>query len=400
MTAREKILPLLEEKGADCALFLDEVSIRWLTRFAASDGAAVVDRTGVRLLVDPRYYAAAKDAKAAGRLFDDVCPEPFSGRAARRARLPFGPAGAAGFRAGDGPHGRAAARTGSGGELLFCDDVCGPARRVKDAFELDCIRRAQAVTDAAFAHILGFLRPGLTETQVAAELEYFCRRSGADGMAFETIAVSGNKSAYPHGVPGDVPLSANAFLTMDFGARVDGYCSDMTRTVVLGRATPEMKRIYDTVLTAQEKAIAAVRGGVPCSAVDAAARTHIDACGYAGLFGHSTGHSLGLEIHERPAFSAACADPAAPGTVMTVEPGVYVEGLGGVRIEDMVLGHRDGLRESHPLAEAAHRAVRPFPSCKKALTKRSVWYRIRRKTHENDIVEEFLWYPQAISKTA
>ena len=336
MTAREKILPLLEEKGADCALFLDEVSIRWLTRFAASDGAAVVDRTGVRLLVDPRYYAAAKDAKAAGRLFDDVCPEPFSGGllaalaslSGRRVLL-VSP--------------RVTSRTAErlrgpvGGELLFCDDVCGPARRVKDAFELDCIRRAQAVTDAAFAHILGFLRPGLTETQVAAELEYFCRRSGADGMAFETIAVSGNKSAYPHGVPGDVPLSANAFLTMDFGARVDGYCSDMTRTVVLGRATPEMKRIYDTVLTAQEKAIAAVRGGVPCSAVDAAARTHIDACGYAGLFGHSTGHSLGLEIHERPAFSAACADPAAPGTVMTVEPGVYVEGLGGVRIEDMVL---------------------------------------------------------------
>ena len=336
MTAREKILPLLEEKGADCALFLDEVSIRWLTRFAASDGAAVVDRTGVRLLVDPRYYAAAKDAKAAGRLFDDVCPEPFSGGllaalaslSGRRVLLDSA---------------RVTVRTAErlrgpvGGELLFCDDVCGPARRVKDAFELDCIRRAQAVTDAAFAHILGFLRPGLTETQVAAELEYFCRRSGADGMAFETIAVSGNKSAYPHGVPGDVPLSANAFLTMDFGARVDGYCSDMTRTVVLGRATPEMKRIYDTVLTAQEKAIAAVRGGVPCSAVDAAARTHIDACGYAGLFGHSTGHSLGLEIHERPAFSAACADPAAPGTVMTVEPGVYVEGLGGVRIEDMVL---------------------------------------------------------------
>ena len=336
MTAREKILPLLEEKGADSALFLDEVSIRWLTRFAASDGAAVVDRTGVRLLVDPRYYAAAKDAKAAGRLFDDVCPEPFSGGllaalaslSGRRVLLDSA---------------RVTVRTAErlrgpvGGELLFCDDVCGPARRVKDAFELDCIRRAQAVTDAAFAHILGFLRPGLTETQVAAELEYFCRRSGADGMAFETIAVSGNKSAYPHGVPGDVPLSANAFLTMDFGARVDGYCSDMTRTVVLGRATPEMKRIYDTVLTAQEKAIAAVRGGVPCSAVDAAARTHIDACGYAGLFGHSTGHSLGLEIHERPAFSAACADPAAPGTVMTVEPGVYVEGLGGVRIEDMVL---------------------------------------------------------------
>ena len=392
MTAREKILPLLEEKGADCALFLDEVSIRWLTRFAASDGAVVVDRTGVRLLVDPRYYAAAKDAKAAGRLFDDVCPEPFSGGllaalaslSGRRVLLDSARVTVRTAERLRGPVG--------GGELLFCDDVCGPARRVKDAFELDCIRRAQAVTDAAFAHILGFLRPGLTETQVAAELEYFCRRSGADGMAFETIAVSGNKSAYPHGVPGDVPLSANAFLTMDFGARVDGYCSDMTRTVVLGRATPEMKRIYDTVLTAQEKAIAAVRGGVPCSAVDAAARTHIDACGYAGLFGHSTGHSLGLEIHERPAFSAACADPAAPGRLR--------RGAGRRAHRGYGARHRDGLRESHPLAEAAHRAVRPSPSCKKALTKRSVWYRIRRKTHENDIVEEFLWYPQAISKTA
>lgn len=219
-------------------------------------------------------------------------------------------------------------------------------------------------------------------------------------MAFETIAVSGNKSAYPHGVPGDVPLSANAFLTMDFGARVDGYCSDMTRTVVLGRATPEMKRIYDTVLTAQEKAIAAVRGGVPCSAVDAAARTHIDACGYAGLFGHSTGHSLGLEIHERPAFSAACADPAGARHGDDRRAGRLRRGAGRRAHRGYGARHRDGLRESHPLAEAAHRAVRPFPSCKKALTKRSVWYRIRRKTHENDIVEEFLWYPQAISKTA
>lgn len=284
MTAREKILPLLEEKGADCALFLDEVSIRWLTRFAASDGAAGRRPHGVRLLVDPRYYAAAKDAKAAGRLFDDVCPEPFSGGCSPRSP-PFRAGGCCWIPA------RVTVRTAErlrgpvGGELLFCDDVCGPARRVKDAFELDCIRRAQAVTDAAFAHILGFLRPGLTETQVAAELEYFCRRSGADGMAFETIAVSGNKSAYPHGVPGDVPLSANAFLTMDFGARVDGYCSDMTRTVVLGRATPEMKRIYDTVLTAQEKAIARRAGRRAVRAVRRRRRGTLSTpCGYAGLF--------------------------------------------------------------------------------------------------------------------
>ncbi|MFR5864761.1 MAG: M24 family metallopeptidase [Acutalibacteraceae bacterium] len=332
MTAREKILPLLEEKGADCALFLDEVSIRWLTRFAASDGAAVVDRTGVRLLVDPRYYAAARDAKAAGRLFDDVCPEPFSGGllaalaslSGRRVLLDSARVTVRTAERLRGPVG--------GGELLFCDDVCGLARRVKDAFELDCIRRAQAVTDAAFAHILASCAR-LTETQVAAELEYFCRRSARTAWRLRP-SPSREQSAYPHGVPGDV--RCERVLTR-ISARAWRHCSDMTRTVVLGRATPEMKRIYDTVLTAQEKAIAAVRGGVPCSAVDAAARTHIDACGYAGLFGHSTGHSLGLEIHERPAFSAACADPAAPGTVMTVEPGVYVEGLGGVRIEDMVL---------------------------------------------------------------
>ena len=345
MTAREKLLPLLEEKGADCALLLDEVSIRWLTRFAASDGAAVVDRTGVRLLVDPRYYAAAKDAAAARLLPADVHPEPFTGGllaalASLTDRKVLVDSGRLTVRTAERLRGLL-----SGGELLFCDDVCGPSRRVKADYELDCIRRAQRITDGAFEHILGFIRPGVTETEVAAELEYFCRRNGADGMAFETIAVSGKKSAYPHGVPGDVALTENAFLTMDIGARVDGYCSDMTRTVVLGRATDEMKHIYQTVLDAQEKAIAAVRGGVLCSEVDAAARSHIDENGYAGLFGHSTGHSLGLEIHERPAFSAVCDENIGPGTVMTVEPGIYVEGLGGVRIEDMVLVTKTGCED-------------------------------------------------------
>ena len=337
MTAREKIIGVLDAHGADCALFLDDVSRQYLTRFAFTDGAVVADRNGTRMLVGSRYFFAAKDAAARGALFDDVQPELFesslidalsplngkrvlldSGRITvrmlerLRASLP-------------------------GSEFVTADGVCDEARRIKDGFELERIKRAQSITDAAFAHILTVIKRGMTEKQVAAELEYFCRRSGADGMAFDTIAVSGLKSAYPHGVPGDEPLSDNAFITMDFGAKVDGYCSDMTRTVVLGKADGRMKEIYATVLEAQRRAIEAVHAGVTGAQVDGAARSYIDGAGYRGAFGHSTGHSLGLEIHERPAFSSANHEPVAAGTVMTAEPGIYIEGVGGVRIEDMVV---------------------------------------------------------------
>ena len=214
-------------------------------------------------------------------------------------------------------------------------------RAIKDEEEIDCIRRAQAITDAAYSHILSMLTPTMTEVDVVLELEFFMRRSGADGIAFPSIAVSGAASALPHGLASRKPLS-RGFLTMDFGATVNGYASDMTRTVSIGKATPEMKRIYDTVLEAQRLGIEAITEGVAGKIVDAAARTHINAAGYRGLFGHSFGHGVGLEIHEMPRLSARSEALLVAGNVVTAEPGIYVEGECGCRIEDMGVVTADG----------------------------------------------------------
>lgn len=219
--------------------------------------------------------------------------------------------------------------------------VIGELREIKDAEEIAAIRRAQALTDAAFEHILGYINPDRTELDVALELEFFMRAHGSVGTAFETIAVSGSASSRPHGTPRPVKLE-KGFLTMDFGARVDGYCSDMTRTVVLGRADAEMKKLYNTVLTAQRTAIASLYEGMLCSDADKIARDIIDGAGYKGCFGHSLGHGVGLFIHEEPRFAASAKSVLRRGNVVTVEPGIYIEGLYGCRIEDMIAVTDDG----------------------------------------------------------
>ena len=216
-------------------------------------------------------------------------------------------------------------------------------RAIKSQAELDKIAAAQKITDAAFAHILNFLTPEMTEIEVALELEFFMRRNGAEAQAFDTIAVSGTNSSRPHGVPRREKLE-KGFLTMDFGARVDGYCSDMTRTVVLGRADAEMKKLYNTVLQAQLAALEAAHEGVPCRDLDKIARDIIDGAGYKGCFGHSLGHGVGLLIHESPRLSSAAKPDSllSRGHVVTFEPGIYLEGKYGCRIEDMACIRPDG----------------------------------------------------------
>ena len=208
-------------------------------------------------------------------------------------------------------------------------------RASKDESEIQNIKHAQSITDAAFEHILPYLNPKITEIEVALELEYFMRKNGASGIAFETICVSGVKSALPHGRPDNKKLG-RGFLTMDFGAKYNNYCSDMTRTVCIGNPTPEMKNVYATVLEAQERAFSEICAGVPGKIVDSAARDHIFSSGYKGCFGHSTGHSLGIEIHESPNFSPSSDISIPENAVLSVEPGIYIEGKFGVRIEDIV----------------------------------------------------------------
>lgn len=219
-------------------------------------------------------------------------------------------------------------------------------RRVKDEEEIGHIRDAQAITDKSFSEMLDVIKAGMTERQVAAELEYRLKKNGADGLAFATIAVAGPNSSMPHGVPGDRPLQAGDFLTLDFGAASAGYCSDMTRTVAIGHVTEEMEKVYNLVLEAQLASIAKIAPGVPCVEVDAAARDLIYGAGYEGCFGHGTGHSLGLQIHEDPRFSTTAGEAVCqPGIVMSVEPGVYLSGRFGCRIEDIVLITPEGCQD-------------------------------------------------------
>lgn len=217
-----------------------------------------------------------------------------------------------------------------------------PLRRVKDDEELATMREAALVGCRLFDHILGFIRPGIREIEVAAELEHQARLLGAEGMSFETIVASGARSALPHGRATEQPLPRRGFLTLDFGIILKGYCSDMTRTVFLGKPKLNERHAYQSVLEAQQAAVAAVTSGVSCGEVDEAARSVLRSAGLAELFTHSTGHGVGLEIHEQPRVGAGQATRLAPGTVITIEPGIYLPGQYGVRIEDMVAVTRNG----------------------------------------------------------
>ena len=221
-------------------------------------------------------------------------------------------------------------------------DILKGMRAIKSDAEVQLIRAAQAITDGAFSDILSFIKPGVTEKQIAAQLEYYMRSRGADGFAFDTIVVSGENSSMPHGVPGERKVREGDFITMDFGAIKDGYCSDMTRTVAVGQVSEEQKRVYDTVLRAHLQSAAAAKAGMTGKELDAVARDIIYGAGYEGYFGHSLGHSLGMDVHEMPGASPKYDKVLPAGTIMTIEPGIYLAGRFGVRIENMILITEEG----------------------------------------------------------
>lgn len=215
-------------------------------------------------------------------------------------------------------------------------------RSIKTEQEIEYIKKAQDFTDRTFSYILERIEAGRTERDVMLDMEFYMRKIGSEGIAFDTIAVSGKKSSMPHGVPSDKKIEKGDFITMDFGSVFNGYRSDMTRTVAVGYVTDEQKRIYDTVLKAQLAALDAVKAGVVCKDIDKIARDIIYNEGYEGCFGHGLGHSVGIEIHESPNFNMRDETVLESGTVMTVEPGIYVENFCGVRIEDMVVATENG----------------------------------------------------------
>lgn len=216
-------------------------------------------------------------------------------------------------------------------------------RKVKTDEEVRCIKKAQAIAEQTFEHILTFIKPGVTEKQVALELDFYMLSHGAEALSFETIAVTGKKTSMPHGVPGDNTVHDGDFVTMDFGAVFNGYHSDMTRTVAVGHISDEQRKVYDTVLTAQKTALSILKAGLPCADGDKAARDVIDSAGYGEYFGHSTGHGVGIEIHEAPTLAPKSKGCLQVGNIVTVEPGIYIPEKFGVRIEDMALVTENGI---------------------------------------------------------
>ena len=215
-------------------------------------------------------------------------------------------------------------------------------RQIKTPEEIELLREAEHIGDMAFEDILGILKPGMTELEVAAELEYSMKKHGAEGFSFDTIAASGMNSSMPHAIPSNKKLEMGDFLTMDFGCRYQGYCSDMTRTVCIGKASDEQKQIYNIVLSAQLAVLDAVKPGMMCKEVDKIARDYITNQGFGNYFGHGLGHGVGLYIHESPAFNTRDESIVRPGMIETDEPGIYLPGKFGVRIEDMILITEDG----------------------------------------------------------
>lgn len=228
-------------------------------------------------------------------------------------------------------------------EWVPLKDTVEPLRAVKDEGEIAAARRAVALTDQALAHALSVARPGMTERQVAWEIESYMRTHGAAAVSFEPIVAAGPNGALPHARPSDRPIQAGEPIVIDIGCVVDGYCSDLTRTVSLGRPSERVLEVWDIVLRAQLAAEAVMRAGLPGSQADAAARDVIVAAGYGDQFGHGLGHGVGLVVHEKPGAGRLSTDVLAAGNLVTVEPGIYLPGEFGVRIEDLVLVREDGI---------------------------------------------------------
>ncbi len=342
MTQLKRFQNELGTMGADCALISSELNIRYLCGFDYTDGYLLIFPDRAYLLADFRYIEAAR---ASVTDFEMIMPESdmlseikllLRINGARTVAIEDAHVSCADFT-------RLTEKLDGITLATGASEILREIRAVKLDYELDLIAKSQSITDAAFEHILGFITPERTEREVALELEFFMRRMGAESVAFNTIAVSGASSSLPHGVPSDRKLS-RGFLTMDFGAKYKGYCSDMTRTVVIGKADGDMKRIYNTVLTAQLTALDGIREGMSCREADKLARDVITNAGFGTCFGHSLGHGVGLYIHESPSLSQRAKDDSVlrRGNVVTVEPGIYVEGKYGCRIEDMIAIGHDG----------------------------------------------------------
>jgi len=330
--------------------------LRYLSGFTGSSAALAVTRRAARLFTDGRYKAQAA-AEVRGAQVEIVSGAPAVAAVqwlAAQAGVQFAGFDPAWTSVAELSRLKAALPSHLRRSFLtaLAAPLVEPLRLVKDDDELKLMREAALIGCSLFEYILGIIRPGIAEFEVAAELEHQARLRGAEGMSFETIVASGERSSLPHGRATSARLPRKGFLTLDFGIIREGYCSDMTRTVYLGKPSAQERQAYEAVLEAQESALAAVSAGVRCGDVDEAARSVLRKAGMAEAFSHSTGHGVGLEIHESPRIGAGQTARLLAGMVVTIEPGVYWAGKFGVRIEDMVAVIRTGGQVLTPAPKA------------------------------------------------
>ena len=337
-----RIQQKLIEKDLDALLIIDEKNQRYATGFPFTDGAVIVGREKAWLITDSRYIEAARQTAgdcADVRMFGIGRPL----MQLIREALAEGGVERLGAEEQSLSYGRyCALEKQLGLRLEPAQEILTGLRASKNQEEIDSMIRAQRISEKALEEVLPIIRPGMTEKEVMAELVYHMLKNGSEGNSFDPIVVTGKNTSKPHGVPGDTVIREGDFITMDFGSLYNGYCSDMTRTVAVGFATDEMKNIYDIVLRAQLAGIAAARSGIPGQEIDAAARKVIEDAGYGEYFGHGFGHSLGLDIHEPPFAGARGTALMAENDLCSAEPGIYLPGKFGVRIEDVMILRADG----------------------------------------------------------
>lgn len=331
----EKLRKLLADQGVDAFITENQTNRRYLSGFTGSAGWVIVSMDQATLLTDFRYVdQATEQAKA------------FTVKDTKRNTIPAIAAELKELNVKKLAFEKHLVTYNTyedwknafeGVELVPTSGFVEQLREIKDETELGLIKEAVRIADSAFSHILSFIKPGVRELDVALELEFYMRKMGASSSSFDIIVASGKRGALPHGAASEKVIQAGEMVTLDFGALYKGYVSDITRTVSVGEPDPKMKEIYDIVLRAQLNGVENVKAGMTGKEADALTRDIIRDAGYAEAYGHSTGHAIGLLVHETPTLSAASSAILKPGMVVTVEPGIYISDLGGIRIEDDVL---------------------------------------------------------------
>ena len=334
---------LLKDKGAGvCALIISPENRKYFTEFESSDGFLLVSADRAVFITDGRYIEAAEKQISAcevtllGKTYPQIA-EFLKEMNCRHLLVESTRMTVSTYNSLKGVLKNISISTDT-----TLDTIINSLRSIKTRNEVESIMKAQRIAEDAFEHILKFIKVGMTEKEIALELDFFMLRNGGEGLSFETIAVSGANSSMPHGVPSNKKIEKGDFITLDFGTIINGYHSDMTRTVAVGFATDEMKNVYDTVLKAQNNCLANIRSGINCKDGDEFARSIIRDAGFGQYFTHSTGHGVGVEIHEFPNLSPASDSILQVGNIVTVEPGIYIPEKFGVRIEDMALITENG----------------------------------------------------------